>query len=130
MNSIKEKWNNFMNTTINVIPKKERIKVYERALEIIENEEDVYELGKDYGLCILLRCIDSNLNSYKEDYDFRGIYWHCKETPNLYPEFKRYYNDEPRKFIELYESNIDVWRRVVLRLILEKMGVDTIKLDE
>ena len=25
MNSIKEKWNNFMNTTINVIPKKERI---------------------------------------------------------------------------------------------------------
>ena len=41
MNSIKEKWNNFMNTTINVIPKKERIRVYKRALEIIENEEDV-----------------------------------------------------------------------------------------
>ena len=119
-----------MNTTINVIPKKERIRVYKRALEIIENEEDVYKLGKDYGLCILLRCIDSNLNSYKEDYDFRGIYWCYKETPDLYPEFKRYYNDEPRKFIELYESNRDVWRRVVLRLILEKMGVDTIKLDE
>ena len=130
MNSIKEKWNNFMNTTINVIPKKERIKVYERALEIIENEEDVYELGKDYGLCILLRCIDSNLNSYKEDYDFRGIYWDYRETPNLYPEFKRYYNCEPIRFIKLYESNRDVWRRIVLRLILEKMGVDTIKLDE
>ena len=119
-----------MNTTINVIPKKERIKVYERALEIIENEEDVYRLRKDYGLCILLRCIDSNLNSFKEAYDFRGIYWHHNETPDLYPEFKRYYTDEPRKFIELYESNRDVWRRVVLRLILEKMGVDTIKLDE
>lgn len=130
MNSIKEKWNNFMNTTINVIPKKERIRVYKRALEIIENEEDVYELGKAYELCILLRCIDSNLNSYKEYYDFRGIYWDYEETPDLYPEFKRYYTDEPRKFIELYESNRDVWRRVVLRLILEKMGVDTIKLDE
>ena len=112
------------------IPKKERIRVYKRALEIIENEEDVYELGKAYGLCLLLRCIDSNLNSYKEYYDFRGIHWDYEETPDLYPEFKRYYNDEPRKFIELYESNIDVWRRVVLRLILEKMGVDTIKLDE
>ena len=119
-----------MNTTINVIPKKERIRVYERALEIIENEEDVYKLGKFYGLCILLRCIDSNLNSYLTTYDFRGIHWYYGDTPDLYPEFKRYYTYEPRKFIELYESNIDVWRRVVLRLILEKMGVDTIKLDE
>lgn len=110
-----------MNTTINVIPKKERIRVYKRALEIIENEEDVYRLRKDYGLCILLRCIDSNLNSYKEDYDFRGIYWDYRETPNLYPEFKRYYNDEPIRFIKLYESNRDVWRRVVLRLILEEL---------
>jgi len=119
-----------MNTTINVIPKKERIRVYKRALEIIENEEDVYGLDKTYSLCILLRCIDSNLKSYLATYDFRGIHWHYNETPDLYPEFKRYYNDEPRKFIGLYESNRDVWRRVVLRLILEKMGVDTIKLDE
>lgn len=119
-----------MNTTINVIPKKERIKVYKRALEIIENEEDVYRLRKDYGLCILLRCVDSNLNSYLTTYDFRGIYWYYNETPDLYPEFKRYYNCESIRFIELYESNRDVWRRVVLRLILEKMGVDTIKLDE
>jgi len=116
-----------MNTTINVIPKKERIRVYKRALEIIENEEDVYKLGKDYGLCILLRCIDSNVSHYKDSYKIAERY--C-ETPDLYPEFKRYYNDEPRKFIELYESNRDVWRRVVLRLILEEMGVDIIKLDE
>ena len=119
-----------MNTTINVIPKKERIRVYKHALEIIENEEDVYGLDKTYSLCILLRCIDSNLKSYLATYDFRGIHWHYNETPDLYPEFKRYYNDEPRKFIELYESNRDVWRRVVLRLILEEMGVDIIKLDE
>jgi len=38
-----------------------------------------------------------------------------------YPEFKRYYNCEPRRFIELYESNRDVWRRVVLRLSLEEL---------
>jgi len=104
-----------------VIPLKKRIKVYKRALEIIENEEDVYKLRKAYELCILLRCIDSNLNSYLTTYDFRGIHWHYNETPNLYPEFKRYYTDEPRKFIELYKSNRDVWRRVVLRLILEEL---------
>ena len=34
-----------------IIPKKQRIKVYKRALEIIENEEK----GFDSGLCILLR---------------------------------------------------------------------------
>jgi len=119
-----------MNTTINVIPKKERIRVYKHALEIIENEEDVYGLDKTYSLCILLRCIDSNLKSYLATYDFRGIHWRYNETPNLYPEFKRYYNYNPRKFSNVYMSNRNLWRRVVLRLILEKMGVDTIKLDE
>ena len=115
---------------MDIILKKERIEVYKRDLEIIENEEDVYRLKKDYALCLLLRCIDSNLNSCLEDYDFRGIYWDYRETPDLYPEFKRYYNCGPREFIELYKSNRGVWRRVVLRLILEEMGVDTIKLDE
>ena len=129
-----------MNTTINVIPKKERIRIYKRALEIIENEEDVYKLRKDYGLCILLRCIDSNLNSYLEYYDFRGIHWHYKDsykiaerycfTPKLYPEFGKYCKDGVKKFSNVYMSNRNLWRRVVLRLILEKMGVDTIKLDE
>ena len=115
---------------MNIIPKKERIEVYKRALEIIENEEDIYEL-ESYALCLLLRCIDSNLNSYLEDYDFRGIYWDYRETPNLYPEFENYYKDyDSIRFPNVFTSNRNLWRRVVLRLILEKMGVDTIKLDE
>ena len=116
-----------MNTTINVIPKKERIEVYKRALEIIENEEDVYELGKAYGLCHLLRCIDSNLRHYLNDYKIVNS---CYYTPKLYPEFRKYYKNNVKKFSNVYMSNRNLWRRVVIRLILEKMGVDTIKLDE
>ena len=127
MNSIKEKWNNFMNTTINVIPKKERIRIYKRALEIIENEEDVYGLDKTYLLCILLRCIDSNVSHYKDSYKIAERY--CF-TPKLYPEFGKYCKDGVKKFSNVYMSNRNLWRRVVLRLILEEMGVDTIKLDE
>ena len=46
------------------IPLRKRIKVYRRALEIIDNEEDVYGLDKDYVLCVLLRCVEMNLRHY------------------------------------------------------------------
>ena len=99
-----------------VIPKKKRIKVYKRALEIIENKEDVYELGKDKYLCLLFRCIDLNLKSYlnKE--------WDYEHTPILYPEFRKYFLDDfNMKFEEIFCTNRDLWRRVVLRLILEEL---------
>ena len=41
-----------------VIPKKQRIKVYKRALEIVENEEYVYDLGDNRALCFLLPAIN------------------------------------------------------------------------
>lgn len=99
-----------------IIPKKERIKVYKRALEIIENEENVYELRKDHYLCILFRCIDLNLKSYLE----RG--WDFRDTPMLYPEFRKYFlGDFNMKFKKIFYINRDLWRRVVLRLILEEL---------
>ena len=115
-----------MNTTINVIPKKERIEVYKRALEIIENEEDVYGLV-EYPLCVLLRCIDSNVKHYVYSYKIVDDYHY---TPKLYPEFGKYYENNVKNFLNVYAFNRNLWRRVVLRLILEKMGVDTIKLNE
>jgi hypothetical protein len=45
-----------------VIPLKKRIKVYKRALEIIENEEK----GFDKGLCILLRDLYLNSSKYPD----------------------------------------------------------------
>jgi len=99
-----------------VIPKKQRIKVYKRALEVIENEENVYELGKDRYLCLLLRCIDLNLRSY-----LNGI-WDFNDTPKLYPEFKKYFLDDfNMRFERIFFNNRDLWRRVVLRLILEEL---------
>ena len=68
-----------MNTTINVIPKKERIEVYKRALEIIENEEK----GFDSGLCVLLR----NLYYKREAAHIQTFVL----TPERFPEFGKYY---------------------------------------
>ena len=93
-----------------IIPKKQRIKVYKRALEIIENEEE----GFDTGLCILLR----NLYSIKN-----REYWYYSKTPEKFIEFKKYYhpNQDNIKFKKLYYNNLNLWRRVVLRLSLEEL---------
>ena len=108
------------------IPKKKRIKVYKRALEIVENEECIYnnegKKGSEIGLCLLFRCIDSNLNSYMDDYDKFGNNWDHAHTPNLYPEFKKYFLDDfNMRFERIFFNNRDLWRRVVLRLILEEL---------
>ena len=104
-----------------VIPLKKRIKVYKRALEIIENEEDVYGVNRDYGLCILFRCIDLNLNHFLEE-EPNGKSWNFHDTPKLYPEFSKYYDSGQKvKFRETFHNNRNLWRRVVLRLILEEL---------
>ena len=97
------------------IPLRKRIKVYRRALEIIDNEEDVYGLDKDYVLCVLLRCVEMNLRHY-----LNGD-WSFSKTPILYPEFgKYYYWSRPTRFEKTYDENPLLWRRVVLKLIIEE----------
>jgi len=100
-----------------VIPKKQRIKVYKRALEVIENDLFLIELGlnSDEGLCMLLDCITFNMH-----YSKRNLEW--LYTSNRFPEFKKYYKHNlDLKFANLYNSNKNLWRRVVLRLILEEL---------
>ena len=100
-----------------IIPKQKRIKVYKRALEIIENEEK----GFDKGLCILLR--DLYLNSSKYP-DKNYMIMRFEKTPFYFIEFKKYCNYdniEIFRFTELYEKNDNLWRRVVLRLSLEEL---------
>lgn len=99
-----------------IIPKKQRIKVYKRALEIIENEEE----GFDSGLCILLRDLYLNKPCPENNYKIMRF----ERTPYYFIEFKKYYNYdtiENFRFNELYEKNDNIWRRVVLRLILEEL---------
>lgn len=100
-----------------VIPKQKRIKVYKRALEVIENDLFLIELGlnSDDGLCMLLDCITFNIH-----YKRRSMAW--LHTPNRFPEFKKYYKHGLNlKFKNLYNDNSNLWRRVVLRLILEEL---------
>ena len=100
-----------------IIPLKKRIKVYKRALEVIENDLSLTKLGLNShdGLCMLLDCIAFNIH-----YTERKISW--LHTPNRFPEFKKYYKDGlDLKFANLYNSNTNLWRRVVLRLILEEL---------
>ena len=99
-----------------VIPLKKRIKVYKRALEIIENEEK----GFDHRLCILLRNL--YLNKLYPENNYRIMRF--EKTPYYFIEFKKYCNYDcidAFKFSKLYEKNINLWRRVVLRLILEEL---------
>ena len=100
-----------------VIPKKQRIKIYKRTLEIIENDLFLTELGLDShdGLCMLLDCI-----AFNKHYSEREMAW--LHTPNRFPEFKKYYKHGlDLKFANLYNSNTNLWRRVVLKLILEEL---------
>lgn len=100
-----------------VIPKQKRIKVYKRALEVIENDLFLIELGLNShdGLCLLLDCI-----TFNKHYTEREMEW--LYTPNRFPEFKKYYKDGlDLKFANLYNINTNIWRRVVLRLILEEL---------
>lgn len=104
-----------------VIPKKQRIKVYKRALEIVENEEYVYDLRDNRALCFLLPAINLNVKNFREIQQY-------KNTVNLFPEFGKFisFNDEfwdysEVKFYNIYVSKRDLWRRVVLRLILEEL---------
>lgn len=95
-----------------VIPKKERIEVYKKALEIITNEEK----GYNYGLCILLRDLYLNNNNPNDNYRIIPF----QETSIYFPEFGKYYTNK-NSFIRLYYENDDLWRRIVLRLILEEL---------
>jgi hypothetical protein len=98
-----------------IIPKQKRIKIYKRALQVLENEEEDW----DAGLCILLRDLY---------YGFRASSIHRFElTPARFPEFNKYYKynnwekDDSIKFEKTYYKNEHLWRRVVLRLILEEL---------
>lgn len=104
-----------------VIRKKQRIKIYKRALEIIENEEYVYDLRNDRALCFLLPAINLNVKNFREIQEY-------KNTVNLFPEFGKFisFNDScwdhaEVKFYNIYTNNRDLWRRVVLKLILEEL---------
>lgn len=100
-----------------VIPKQKRIKVYKRALEVIENDLFLIELGLNShdGLCLLLDCITFNTH-----YKLRRVEW--EQTPRRFPEFRKYYqNCFSYRFENLYHRNSNLWRRVVLRLILEEL---------
>lgn len=106
-----------------VIPKKQRIKVYKRALEVIENDLFLIELGleSNVGLCMLLDCIMFNTH-----YKIRRMEW--VNTPKRFPEFKKYINYKESypfmsfiRFENLYCNNRNLWRRVVLKLILEEL---------
>lgn len=99
-----------------VIPKEQRIKVYKRALKIYENEEE----WSNKGLCILLRNL--YLNKLYPENNYRIMRF--EKTPYYFIEFKKYCNYdniENFRFTELYEKNDNLWRRVVLRLILEEL---------
>ena len=98
-----------------VIPKKQRIKVYKRALKIYENEEE----WSNKGLCILLRNLYLNREYPENNYRIMSF----EQTPYYFIKLKRYctYEMEKFKFHELYEKNDNLWRRVVLRLILEEL---------
>jgi hypothetical protein len=103
------------------IPKQKRIKVYKRALQIIEDEQTVFGLENN-SLCYILQCIVFNYfhNTQVDKY---------KHTTSLFPEFGKYiqYTNNGNwhpifvKFPEAYRNNRDLWRRVVLRLILEEL---------
>ena len=100
-----------------VIPKQKRIKIYKKALQVLENDLFLNKLGldNDAGLCIILDCIAFNTH-----YIIRKMEW--LQTPNRFPEFKKYYNNLINiKFANLYYDNTNLWRRVVLRLILEEL---------
>jgi len=98
-----------------VISLKKRIKVYKRALEVIENDLTELGLNSDDGLCMVLDCI-----AFNKHYTEREMEW--LYTPNRFPEFKKYYKDGlDLKFANLYNINTNIWRRVVLRLILEEL---------
>lgn len=100
-----------------VIPKQKRIKIYKKALQVLENDLFLIELGlnSDDGLCMLLDCITFNIH-----YSKRNMEW--LYTSNRFLEFKKYYNNLVNiKFANLYNDNTNLWRRVVLRLILEEL---------
>lgn len=86
-----------------VVPYKVRLEVYKKAVEIIENQKDVYKLKKDFSLCVLLPCILWNLNSCS-DYAPNGDYWWTNHTRVMFPELEDFlykghfgiYTDEKR----------------------------------
>ena len=92
-----------------VIPKKQRIKIYKCALKLYEEE-----LDEDVGICQLLR----NLYWIKNK-----EYWYYSKTPEKFIEFKKYYhpNQNNIRFENTFYNNKNLWRRVVLRLILEEL---------
>ena len=102
-----------------IIPKKTRIKVYKRALKVLENEEEDW----DSGLCILLRNLYYGYNAYiRQPFEL---------TSERFPEFSKYYKcffgypfEDQIKFEKLYNKDEHIWRRVVLRLILEELKVN------
>lgn len=69
---------------IKLVPKKKRIEVYKKAIEIIEKNEIVYEL-QVRGLCLLLPCILWNLKSYLDDSP-RGCVWNHYDSQKMFPE--------------------------------------------
>lgn len=98
-----------------VIPKKKRIQVYKKALQVLENEKEDW----DAGLCILFR----NLYYGYSAGDIQSF----QLTPKRFPEFKKYYKynswdgNNFIKFEKTYERNVNLWRRAVLKLILEEL---------
>jgi len=102
-----------------VISKRKRIQIYKIALDLYENKKD-----GDTGLCQLLRDICIQKTNERN-------WWYYIYTSKKFPElYNIVHMGNIYKFKHLYETNRNLWRRVILRYILETMGVDTIKLDE
>lgn len=94
--------------------KKERLRIYKRALEIIQREEYVYRLN-DYGLCLLLPCIWLNLDSFMDCFrDNKGVVFSHYDTPKYFPEFGKY-NWRNSK---VYAKDRNKWRISTLKKII------------
>ena len=75
-----------------VVPKKVRLEVYERAIEIIEKDKDgLRTIGT--GLCLLLPCILWDLNRFT-DCKPNGEPFRYKNTKCMFPELTKEILDE------------------------------------
>lgn len=68
-----------------VVPAEIRLEVYKQALEIIQKQKDVFNLGKSYGLCILFPCCLWDLDDFLDNApDSNG--WSFYKTIKSFPE--------------------------------------------
>lgn len=99
---------------------KKRLSIYKKVLKILEkkNRNDYNNMGE--GLCLILRCVLFNQDSYLGKFYHNSIYITYSEMSDVFPEFGKWYNNynakrRPHLYYSDYDEDVLKWRVLCIK---------------